>query len=125
VSPLKYELVFYIREDDILHSDRRENLKSYRLPVLLTSMTRQDDKRGPGTQVTLIVHAYVTRRDETRYSSFLTVQVPVMSFKFASALAILVCTLCILALISWCGGELSLKVGHGHTQFVQDLSSVH
>jgi hypothetical protein len=30
VSPVKYELGFYIREGDILHSLRRENLKSYR-----------------------------------------------------------------------------------------------
>jgi hypothetical protein len=30
VSPVKYELGFYIPEDDILHSHRRENLKSYR-----------------------------------------------------------------------------------------------
>jgi hypothetical protein len=29
VSPVKYELDSYIPEDDILHSDRRENLKSY------------------------------------------------------------------------------------------------
>jgi hypothetical protein len=28
---VKYELGFYIPEDDILHNDRRENLKSYRL----------------------------------------------------------------------------------------------
>jgi hypothetical protein len=28
VSPVKYELGFYIPEDDI-HSDRRENLTSY------------------------------------------------------------------------------------------------
>jgi hypothetical protein len=27
--PVKYELGFYILEDDILHSHRRENLKSY------------------------------------------------------------------------------------------------
>jgi hypothetical protein len=26
---MKYELGFYIPEDDILHSNRRENLKSY------------------------------------------------------------------------------------------------
>jgi hypothetical protein len=38
------------------------------------------------------------------------VQVPVLSFKFASALAILACTLTILGLLSWCGGELSLQV---------------
>jgi hypothetical protein len=29
VSPVKYELGFYIPKDDILHSRRRENLKSY------------------------------------------------------------------------------------------------
>jgi hypothetical protein len=29
VSPVKYELGFYIPEDDILHSHRRENLKSF------------------------------------------------------------------------------------------------
>jgi hypothetical protein len=29
VSPVKYELSFYIPEDDILHSHRRENLKPY------------------------------------------------------------------------------------------------
>jgi hypothetical protein len=29
VSPLRYKLGCYIQEDDILHSHRRENLKSY------------------------------------------------------------------------------------------------
>jgi hypothetical protein len=29
VSPVKYKLGFYIPEDDILHSHRRENLNSY------------------------------------------------------------------------------------------------
>jgi hypothetical protein len=29
VSPVNYELGVYIRGDDILHSHRRENLKSY------------------------------------------------------------------------------------------------
>jgi hypothetical protein len=29
VSPVKYELGFYIPEDDILDSHRRENLESY------------------------------------------------------------------------------------------------
>jgi hypothetical protein len=29
MSPVKYELGFFIQEDDILHSHRRENLKSY------------------------------------------------------------------------------------------------
>jgi hypothetical protein len=32
VSPVKYELGFYISEDGILHSHRRGNLNSYTLP---------------------------------------------------------------------------------------------
>jgi hypothetical protein len=36
VSPVKYELGFYFLEDAILHSDRRENLKSY---IALTGWT--------------------------------------------------------------------------------------
>jgi hypothetical protein len=31
VSPVKYELGFYIPEDTILHGHSRENLKSYRI----------------------------------------------------------------------------------------------
>jgi hypothetical protein len=38
VSPVKYELGFYIPEDDILHSHRRENLKSYMRNFLLRSV---------------------------------------------------------------------------------------
>jgi hypothetical protein len=35
VSPVRYELGFYIPKDDILHSPRRDNLKRYTvfLPV--------------------------------------------------------------------------------------------
>jgi hypothetical protein len=36
VSPVKYELGFYITEDNILHSHCRENLKSY---IALTGWT--------------------------------------------------------------------------------------
>jgi hypothetical protein len=36
VSPVMYELGFYIPEDDILHSHGRENLKSY---IALTGWT--------------------------------------------------------------------------------------
>jgi hypothetical protein len=36
VSPVKYELGFHKPEDDILHSDRRGNLKSY---ITLTGWT--------------------------------------------------------------------------------------
>jgi hypothetical protein len=33
VSPLRYELGFYIQEDGIIHSHRRENLTSYNVSV--------------------------------------------------------------------------------------------
>jgi hypothetical protein len=36
VSPVRYELGFCIPEDDKLHSDRREDLKSY---IALTGWT--------------------------------------------------------------------------------------
>jgi hypothetical protein len=38
VSPVKYELGFYIPEDDILHSHCRENFKSY--VILLVCLQR-------------------------------------------------------------------------------------
>jgi hypothetical protein len=37
VSPVRYELGFYIPEDDILHSHCRENLKSY---IFTTGLSR-------------------------------------------------------------------------------------
>jgi hypothetical protein len=37
MSPVKYELGFYIPEEDILHSHRRENLKYYIPPINLYS----------------------------------------------------------------------------------------
>jgi hypothetical protein len=47
VSPVKYELGFYIPQDDILHSHRRENLKPYMdislfLCFLFTRLVRPD-----------------------------------------------------------------------------------
>jgi hypothetical protein len=39
VSAVKYELAFYIPEDDILHSHRRENLRSYPVLLILCSLT--------------------------------------------------------------------------------------
>jgi hypothetical protein len=40
VSPAKYGLGFYIPEDDILHSHRRENLKSDTGISLLMQLSR-------------------------------------------------------------------------------------
>jgi hypothetical protein len=39
VSPVKYEVGFYIPEDDILHSHRRENLKPYIALLFSTYVT--------------------------------------------------------------------------------------
>jgi hypothetical protein len=36
VSPVKYKQGFYVPEDGILHSDRREKLKSYTYVIYLT-----------------------------------------------------------------------------------------
>jgi hypothetical protein len=38
MSPVKYELGFYIPEDDILHSHRREILKSCKYAVLVATV---------------------------------------------------------------------------------------
>jgi hypothetical protein len=42
VSPVKYKLAFYIPEDDILHSDSREHLKTY--TAIPNSLISTDDK---------------------------------------------------------------------------------
>jgi hypothetical protein len=42
VSPVKYELSFYFTEDGILHSDRREHLKSYIALTGCTLLWRRD-----------------------------------------------------------------------------------
>jgi hypothetical protein len=39
VSPVRYELGFYISEDDILHSTRRDNLNSYNKIILFNIVT--------------------------------------------------------------------------------------
>jgi hypothetical protein len=44
VSPVRYELDYYIPEDGILHSHRRENLKSY---IALTAWALQLRRDAP------------------------------------------------------------------------------
>jgi hypothetical protein len=41
VSPVRYELGFYIPEDGILHSQGRENLKSYKLMTQYSRIIEQ------------------------------------------------------------------------------------
>jgi hypothetical protein len=53
VFPVRYELGFYIPEDDILHTQRRENLKSYNsvihsetpLAIIAAYITVSDGRR--------------------------------------------------------------------------------
>jgi hypothetical protein len=42
VSPVKYELGFYIPEDGIPHSDRREDIKSYNCYTIYTPPHNKD-----------------------------------------------------------------------------------
>jgi hypothetical protein len=59
MSPVKYELGFYISEDAILHSHSPENLKSYILSILIyrnyqntiyqsVFLSKQDNDCDPG-----------------------------------------------------------------------------
>jgi hypothetical protein len=58
VSPVKYELGFYITQDDILHSHLRENLKSY---IVLTGWTLQ--QRRNVSPVRYELGFYITQDD--------------------------------------------------------------
>jgi hypothetical protein len=60
VSPVKYELGFYIPEDDILHSDRRENLVACCLSPVFTlvsywgcSILKMEAEQSSETSVSL------------------------------------------------------------------------
>jgi hypothetical protein len=55
VSPVKYELGFYIPEDDILHSHRRENLKSYRRRVCFRAVRCSATRVGKAERVVCVV----------------------------------------------------------------------
>jgi hypothetical protein len=57
VSPVRYELGFYIPEDDILHSHRRENLKYYGTKACLRGAGNPECSRGLVLAVTI---KYVT-----------------------------------------------------------------
>jgi hypothetical protein len=44
VSPVRYQLDFYILEDDIIHSHWFENLKSYTANNTVTCLTKGNDR---------------------------------------------------------------------------------
>jgi hypothetical protein len=54
VSPVRYELGFYNPEDGILHSHRRENLNSYKVPV---SATRKSEGNCDESNGGLVCHS--------------------------------------------------------------------
>jgi hypothetical protein len=69
VSPVKYELGFYIPEDDILHSHCREDLKCYAVRLVSSSkvltdicvnLSKQEVLRTRATQGSR--HSQVTRQ---------------------------------------------------------------
>jgi hypothetical protein len=59
VSPVKYELGFYIPEDGILHSHRRENLKSDDIRHVLVPSPGLE----PAVAVSYAPSHYVQRED--------------------------------------------------------------
>jgi hypothetical protein len=69
VSPVKYELGFYIPEDDILHSHRPENLRSYMvlasflLEPVFPGFWRYED--------TSLARAHVTNRSRSKIERLL------------------------------------------------------
>jgi hypothetical protein len=76
VSPVKYELGFYTPEDDILRSDRRENLRSsfFWLPSPVAPQTNApfpaDPRSSRATGLSVPVNvADATRRTGGRTSS--------------------------------------------------------
>jgi hypothetical protein len=52
VSPVKYELRFYIPEDDTLHSHRRENLKPSRAKCCLRNLIPRNKEAKSDHSVT-------------------------------------------------------------------------
>jgi hypothetical protein len=64
---VKYELGFYIPEDDILHSHRRENLRSYNLiQIYFDHLFGTADGISPGGSGTTIrphTHAHITQNN--------------------------------------------------------------
>jgi hypothetical protein len=70
VSPVKYELGFYIPEDGILHSHCRENLKSYTfLAVVLYgsktwSLTLREEYRGRVFDNSVLRKTFGPKRDK-------------------------------------------------------------
>jgi hypothetical protein len=74
VSPVKYELGFYIPADDILHSDCREGLKSCKLCNVERPHTAQGQLGGHSSE-DLCAHCghVATTRNSLQLDTFLYV----------------------------------------------------
>jgi hypothetical protein len=59
VSPVGYELGFYIAEDDIRHSHRRENLKPYTADRNIRD-TKRRISEDRDIEVVIIAEEYIT-----------------------------------------------------------------
>jgi hypothetical protein len=61
VSPVRYELEFYVPEDDILHTHRRENLESYFQTLTLARDLNQGTRTyGAEIALTALRHVHHT-----------------------------------------------------------------
>jgi hypothetical protein len=65
VSPVKYEMGFYIAEDDILHSHCRENLKSYKFPLRNLSRLLLKANVVPSSPILMTLMMEMLRSSET------------------------------------------------------------
>jgi hypothetical protein len=65
MSPVRYELGFYIPEDVVLHSHRRENLKTYIFPVIFSvGVSHQHYEAEQTSQFHISVEELMAVRDE-------------------------------------------------------------
>jgi hypothetical protein len=74
VSPVKYERGFYIPEDDILHSDRRENLKSYMFPFCFLQMVTTNEGAPSSSDPGSESGTALSKLRQTLSSSLMTAQ---------------------------------------------------
>jgi hypothetical protein len=65
VSPVRYELGFYIPEDDILHSHHREDLKTYTSEIS-SSSTRQEPEGDRDVAAADARDAVISRSQQTQ-----------------------------------------------------------